>query len=39
MMIVGSERQGRIVEDDVKKFHILLKINKTPDKIEVNQKN
>ena len=35
--IVGSERQGRIVEDDVKNF-ISSKINKAPDKIEVQPK-
>ena len=35
--IVGSERQGRIVEDDVKNF-ISSTINKTPDKIEVQPK-
>ena len=35
--IVGSERQGRIVEDDVKNF-ISSKINKTPDKTEVQPK-
>jgi len=32
--IVGSERQGRIVEDDVKNF-ISSKINKAPDKTEL----
>ena len=35
--IVGSERQGRIVEDDVKNF-ISSKINKTPDKTEAQPK-
>ena len=35
--IVGSERQGRIVEDDVKNF-ISSTINKTPDKTEVQAK-
>ena len=35
--IVGSERQGRIVEDDVKNF-ISSKINKAPDKTEVQPK-
>ena len=35
--IVGSERQGRIVEDDVKNF-ISSRINKTPDKTEVQAK-
>ena len=35
--IVGSERQGRIVEDDVKNF-ISSRINKTPDKTEVQPK-
>lgn len=35
--IVGSERQGRIVEDDVKNF-ISSKINKAPDKNEVQPK-
>ena len=35
--IIGSERQGRIVEDDVKNF-ISSTINKTPDKIEVQPK-
>jgi len=35
--IVGSERQGRIVEDDVKNF-ISSKINKTSDKTEVQLK-
>jgi pyruvate dehydrogenase E2 component (dihydrolipoamide acetyltransferase) len=35
--IVGSERQGRIVEDDVKNF-ISSKINKTSDKTEVQSK-
>ena len=35
--IVGSERQGRIIEDDVKNF-ISSKINKTPDKTEVQAK-
>ena len=35
--IVGSERQGRIVEDDVKNF-ISSKINKAPDKTEVQSK-
>ena len=35
--IVGSERQGRIVEDDVKNF-ISSKINKNPDKTEVQPK-
>ena len=35
--IVGSERQGRIVEDDVKNF-ISSKINKTSDKTEVQPK-
>ena len=35
--IVGSERQGRIVEDDVKNF-ISSTINKTPDKTEVQPK-
>ena len=37
--IVGSERQGRIVEDDVKNF-ISSKINKAPDKTKLQlQKN
>ena len=35
--IVGSEKQGRIVEDDVKNF-ISSKINKAPDKAELTQK-
>ena len=35
--IVGSERQGRIVEDDVKNF-ISSKINKTSDKTETQPK-
>ncbi|MDB4192666.1 2-oxo acid dehydrogenase subunit E2 [Candidatus Pelagibacter sp.] len=35
--IIGSERQGRIVEDDVKNF-ISSTINKIPDKIEVQPK-
>ncbi|MDB9738685.1 2-oxo acid dehydrogenase subunit E2 [Candidatus Pelagibacter sp.] len=35
--IVGSERQGRIVEDDVKNF-ISSRINKTLDKTEVQEK-
>ncbi|MDB9751075.1 2-oxo acid dehydrogenase subunit E2 [Candidatus Pelagibacter ubique] len=35
--IVGSERQGRIVEDDVKNF-ISSKINKAPDKTEAQSK-
>ena len=35
--IVGSERKGRIVEDDVKNF-ISSKINKAPDKTEVQPK-
>ena len=35
--IVGSERQGRIVEDDVKNF-ISSKINKTSDKTEFQPK-
>ena len=35
--IVGSERQGRVVEDDVKNF-ISSKINKTSDKTEVQSK-
>ncbi|MDA7481611.1 2-oxo acid dehydrogenase subunit E2 [Candidatus Pelagibacter ubique] len=35
--IVGSERQGRIVEDDVKNF-ISSTINKVPDKTEVQPK-
>ena len=35
--IVGSERQGRIVEDDVKNF-ISSKINKALDKIETHPK-
>ena len=35
--IVGSERQGRIVEDDVKNF-ISSKINKTPGKTEAQPK-
>ncbi|MDC0529412.1 2-oxo acid dehydrogenase subunit E2 [Candidatus Pelagibacter ubique] len=35
--IIGSERQGRIVEDDVKNF-ISSKINKVPDKTEVQSK-
>ena len=35
--IVGSERQGRIVEDDVKNF-ISSKINKAPDKTELQPK-
>ena len=35
--IVGSERQGRVVEDDVKNF-ISSKINKTSDKTEVQLK-
>ncbi|MDA7489221.1 2-oxo acid dehydrogenase subunit E2 [Candidatus Pelagibacter ubique] len=35
--IVGSERQGRIVEDDVKNF-ISSTINKNPDKTEVQPK-
>ncbi|MDC1055568.1 2-oxo acid dehydrogenase subunit E2 [Candidatus Pelagibacter ubique] len=35
--IVGSERQGRIVEDDVKNF-ISSSINKVPDKTEVQSK-
>ncbi len=35
--IVGSERQGRIVEDDVKNF-ISSRINKAPDKTEVQSK-
>ncbi|MDA7575085.1 2-oxo acid dehydrogenase subunit E2 [Candidatus Pelagibacter sp.] len=35
--IVGSERQGRIVEDDVKNF-ISSKINKAPDKTELQSK-
>ena len=35
--IIGSERQGRIVEDDVKNF-ISSTINKVPDKTEVQSK-
>ena len=35
--IIGSERQGRIVEDDVKNF-ISSKINKAPDKTEAQSK-
>ena len=35
--IVGSERQGRIVEDDVKNF-ISSRINKAPDKTKVQPK-
>ena len=35
--IPGSERQGRVVEDDIKNF-ISTKINKTPDKIETQPK-
>lgn len=35
--IAGSERQGRVVEDDIKNF-ISTKINKTPDKIETHPK-
>ena len=35
--IVGSERQGRIIEDDVKNF-ISSTINKNPDKTEVQPK-
>ena len=35
--IAGSERQGRIVEDDVKNF-ISSKINKAPDKTELQPK-
>jgi len=35
--IVGSERQGRIVEDDVKNF-ISSRINKAPDKTELQPK-
>ena len=35
--IAGSERQGRIVEDDVKNF-ISSRINKAPDKTEVQPK-
>jgi len=35
--IVGSERQGRIVEDDIKNF-ISSKINKAPDKTEAQPK-
>ncbi|MDA9200539.1 2-oxo acid dehydrogenase subunit E2 [Candidatus Pelagibacter ubique] len=35
--IVGSEKQGRIVEDDVKNF-ISSRINKAPDKTEVQPK-
>jgi pyruvate dehydrogenase E2 component (dihydrolipoamide acetyltransferase) len=35
--IVGSERQGRIVEDDVKNF-ISSKINKAPDKTKIQLK-
>jgi pyruvate dehydrogenase E2 component (dihydrolipoamide acetyltransferase) len=35
--IVGSERQGRVVENDIKNF-ISTKINKTPDKIETQPK-
>lgn len=35
--IVGSERQGRILEDDVKNF-ISSRINKAPDKTEVQPK-
>ena len=35
--IVGSERQGRIVEEDVKNY-ISSKINKAPDKIEAQPK-
>ncbi|NQW07301.1 MAG: 2-oxo acid dehydrogenase subunit E2 [Candidatus Pelagibacter sp.] len=35
--IAGSERQGRVVEDDIKNF-ISNKINKTPDKIETHPK-
>ncbi|MDA7703437.1 2-oxo acid dehydrogenase subunit E2 [Candidatus Pelagibacter sp.] len=35
--IVGSERKGRIVEDDVKNF-ISSKINKAPDKTELQPK-
>ncbi|MDB9718974.1 2-oxo acid dehydrogenase subunit E2 [Candidatus Pelagibacter sp.] len=35
--IVGSERQGRIIEEDVKNF-ISSKINKTPDKTEAQPK-
>ena len=35
--IAGSERQGRVVEDDIKNF-ISTKINKTPDKIETQPK-
>ncbi|MDC3243358.1 2-oxo acid dehydrogenase subunit E2 [Candidatus Pelagibacter sp.] len=35
--IVGSERQGRIVEDDVKNF-ISSKINKAPDRTELQPK-
>jgi pyruvate dehydrogenase E2 component (dihydrolipoamide acetyltransferase) len=35
--IAGSERQGRVVEDDIKNF-ISTKIDKTPDKIETQPK-
>ncbi|MDA7445518.1 2-oxo acid dehydrogenase subunit E2 [Candidatus Pelagibacter ubique] len=35
--IIGSERQGRVVEDDVKNF-ISSTINKVPDKTEVQSK-
>ena len=35
--IAGSERQGRVVENDIKNF-ISTKINKTPDKIETQPK-
>jgi len=35
--IAGSERQGRVVEDDIKNF-ISTKINKTPFKIETHPK-
>ncbi|MDC3235362.1 2-oxo acid dehydrogenase subunit E2 [Candidatus Pelagibacter ubique] len=35
--IIGSERQGRIVEDDVKNF-ISSRINKAPDKTKVQPK-
>jgi pyruvate dehydrogenase E2 component (dihydrolipoamide acetyltransferase) len=35
--IAGSERQGRVVEDDIKNF-ISTKINKTPDQIETQPK-
>ena len=37
MKLVGSERQGRVIEDDIKNF-ISSKINKTSDKTEVQPK-